>query len=748
LQVSNDLREKHLPISSLYKTLSTAAFIRNHLLHFDNILGTEDNSKKKFGPLYRQYCDLVDALSRQAIEYHTMLLSTAILQDAESHDWLNSKEFYEGERCSLSIQMWNNYMQGLRHDLWNLCPPKLAQSILSHVLQETLVIFTNRYSQAKPSYKRTKQFQQDVTMILLVVSDFLYPACSSVASYLDASMANQTMYNLHNMCNTLVASMAVVTSPIDLLYKVFKKGFVKKRTKGDEEPIQGYPTQWLSWIQPQLFPRGKTMIVNLQTTTAVYLQLRILAAQPECNWALLLHSLLMKDYTLAILLLTQTAEILNVPPGPDLPEADHLTMQEEGMLIFQAFTDILVQCGDFPAALTRVLIPVIDRTETWLLFDNKTILGKTHPIPPWIQALFNCMDSFIIRILDPAVRVLLEKEQETPVVSNLISNDENLPCGCIATSKPEENPAPPSKDVLGEALYSLLTQLVEDVYTLPTPICVLFKALNDKMDELTMKTPHNSAGLKLLATGIRLAVCDFDYIEGLVGSKLPESMKDNLKLLGECSYHILTASSYGKGSGTPRIAGLFMKANRNWLLEQVEILTDHFSNEIFALSDDPPFKGATTEFLEHLLIATSSLILHTEAGPTSLRKVYNFVMNNDEWTLAQLDIPPLISPSDSSLEAGRLEFTLSMEARANKDFNPLSSYQHIGKCKIDHGFISNWPYDWLSLLQADLGLTDINFRTLLYHRHEFQDAAFLEESEMKPVQTLKSRFDIEHVDLV
>lgn len=69
----------------------------------------------------------------------------------------------------------------------------------------------------------------------------------------------------------------------------------------------------------------------------------------------------MKDYTLAILLLTQVAEMLNVPPSPDLPETEHQAMQDAGMVVFQAFSNILVQCGEFPAALTRVLIPVVDR---------------------------------------------------------------------------------------------------------------------------------------------------------------------------------------------------------------------------------------------------------------------------------------------------------------------------------------------------------------------------------------------------
>ena len=36
--------------------------------------------------------------------------------------------------------------------------------------------------------------------------------------------------------------------------------------------------------------------------------------------------------------------------------------------------------------------------------------------------------------------------------------------------------------------------------------------------------------------------------------------------------------SVGRGSGTPRAASHFIKTNRNWLLEQVETITDHFSN--------------------------------------------------------------------------------------------------------------------------------------------------------------------------
>ena len=61
--------------------------------------------------------------------------------------------------------------------------------------------------------------------------------------------------------------------------------------------------------------------------------------------------------------------------------------------------------------------------------------------------------------------------------------------------------------------------------------------------------------------------------------------------------------------------------------------------------------------------------------------------------------------------------------------------------------IGEYEFDWLRLLQSDLGLTETNFRTLLYHRHEMQDGAFLEEMEKKPVQVLKGKFELDPVDL-
>ena len=96
---------------------------------------------------------------------------------------------------------------------------------------------------------------------------------------------------------------------------------------------------------------------ELKTNAALYLQVKLLAAQPEVNWPLLLHSLLMKEYALPIMLLSQAAQEACQPPD-DSPDQDR---PSQGVVVFHAFIDVLIQVVDFPVALTSVLIPVIER---------------------------------------------------------------------------------------------------------------------------------------------------------------------------------------------------------------------------------------------------------------------------------------------------------------------------------------------------------------------------------------------------
>ena len=52
------------------------------------------------------------------------------------------------------------------------------------------------------------------------------------------------------------------------------------------------------------------------------------------------------------------------------------------------------------------------------------------------------------------------------------------------------------KDVIGEALYSVVMQLIEDISAIPTPLSMFFRAAQDRVYEKPIRSPHNSVALK------------------------------------------------------------------------------------------------------------------------------------------------------------------------------------------------------------------------------------------------------------
>jgi hypothetical protein len=182
-------------------------------------------------------------------------------------------------------------------------------------------------------------------------------------------------------------------------------------------------------------------------------------------------------------------------------------------------------------------------------------------------------------------------------------------------------------------------------------------------------------------------------------------------------------------------------------MEQIETITDHFGNDAFELPETHPLDDCTIEYIENLLITVSAGILSKPEGEQAMHKVNNLVINNLQWILQQLDIPPLLMKDDSPHKSDSL-FHINVKPPAVTKFNPLEAFNRIGDGQFDHDAIGNWSWDWHKLLQADLGLTESGFRCLLYHRHEMQEGAFLEEIEMKPVRVLRTKFDLDPADLV
>ena len=62
-------------------------------------------------------------------------------------------------------------------------------------------------------------FRLDVVSILLCTSELLVPTCSNISRYVDVTDAQTPHYSIHNHCTSLLAALAVVASPLDVIYK-------------------------------------------------------------------------------------------------------------------------------------------------------------------------------------------------------------------------------------------------------------------------------------------------------------------------------------------------------------------------------------------------------------------------------------------------------------------------------------------------------------------------------------------------
>ncbi|KAJ8775699.1 hypothetical protein J1605_016247 [Eschrichtius robustus] len=207
------------PLKNLHMLLSTAVYVFQRFMQYDNLM--KENTKK---PIFlvpvQRYQEFINTLQFQVTDYCVRVCATSILQDAESHHWDDYKAFYEGERCSFSLQMWHYFFWALHHDLWTILPPKLAQEILAEVLEKSLGLLASRYARAHPSYKRTPQIRLDVTTILICTENMLWSVCTSVQKLLNPhEYVDDKIFKIHTHCNNLFTTLVILTSPLTELYQ-------------------------------------------------------------------------------------------------------------------------------------------------------------------------------------------------------------------------------------------------------------------------------------------------------------------------------------------------------------------------------------------------------------------------------------------------------------------------------------------------------------------------------------------------
>eukprot|EP00090_Calanus_glacialis_P018524 TRINITY_DN28750_c0_g1_i1.p1 TRINITY_DN28750_c0_g1~~TRINITY_DN28750_c0_g1_i1.p1 ORF type:complete len:852 (+),score=156.49 TRINITY_DN28750_c0_g1_i1:642-3197(+) len=275
-------------IEKLAAVAGGLALIRNRLWHYNEVIVTKQGTKQ-FQSLYRETCDLIEAICEQMTLYYSNNLTTVVLQDSESQNWDNPKPFHEGERLSYCIQMWWFSMETNRQYLWSSLPPNMSQNIFLAVLNDCLSILTHRYSGISPTGARLDQYRTDILAILLSVVELLPCIAQNLPMLSAPTKDHPKLLSIHAKCELLLSIMVMVTAPANSISNIIVDNphsqtlpSIHKKKPSHLEPQK----TWQELICPALYTKKYSLTTP---ATQLYLLSKLIADHPQPQWALMVQ---------------------------------------------------------------------------------------------------------------------------------------------------------------------------------------------------------------------------------------------------------------------------------------------------------------------------------------------------------------------------------------------------------------------------------------------------------------------------
>nr|XP_041567194.1 uncharacterized protein KIAA0825 homolog isoform X3 [Taeniopygia guttata] len=648
------------PLQDLCGALSTAIYVFQHFTMYSNLM--RETSKKTLFLVPIQKCQkFINILQFQVTNYCIRVCATSILQDAESHCWDDYKAFYEGERCSFSVQMWHYFCRALHHDLWTILPPRTAQEILTDVLEQSLDILSSRYCQVCPSYKRTPQIRIDIAAILMSTEDMIWSICSSVQEFLNPHKdRNLKIYKIHSHCNSLISVLAILTSPLKNLYETFLDNSGEHLPQ-DFSEVFYHPLHWLFCIPSSCFFFLKTPSAREMAAQGL---LKLLLSQPYCNLNLLLETLLHHDCLLVKILLRSSSN-------------QALNCDEQGSLLGQE--------------------------------NNKN--------PTLIETIFTVLS--YCTLSPKSLGIAFESYMERELLWNCLYNMTGF------------------TRLAAQAVSIVISKLPTVIACLPPPIKYFFFLAERKMS-------RNFAELKkagLLVWNLIVIICrifeDGNTAEFLTGATLDRWSKEKLSLVRVCLESIMGKQKSGPKQVTQKIIQSIEQQRPNWIESQL-LKARKLSIDCASVT----VKGATLEeggialgFTEHNINMMVLDICHKPGGSEYLRQIYHIIRLNEEYLKEQLSCE---NSSEDGVTSSQCQPLMLKGREEQPVFNPFQVYRQSYAKVFNQSAITEWNWDWSSLLPGYLGLNQMAFRVLLTHRWEMKEDADLEDEENTMVEHLKN----------
>ncbi|KAK7067489.1 hypothetical protein SK128_019470, partial [Halocaridina rubra] len=145
----------------------------------------------------------------------------------------------------------------------------------------------------EPSDVRMLQFSADVVAILTIIAATLPSLIATPCMFFSVRMHESVALPIHRRAELLLKIASLKCAPIENLARIFHKGFdnAVKRTGYPEctTKIDSTPN-WLTFLNPVLFPRGKSSLRYVGDNAAVYLTMLTVASRPQPQFPLIIRA--------------------------------------------------------------------------------------------------------------------------------------------------------------------------------------------------------------------------------------------------------------------------------------------------------------------------------------------------------------------------------------------------------------------------------------------------------------------------
>ncbi|XP_043920398.1 uncharacterized protein KIAA0825 homolog [Protopterus annectens] len=711
---SNEIPSK-APVQNLYAILSTAIHVLQFLNHCEASM-KEISKKPLFLVPVQRYQEFINRLRFQVTDYCLRVCTTVILQDAECHHWDDTKSFYEGERCSFSIQMWHYYSCALRHDLWSVLPPKLAQNILAEVISESLAFLTYRYCQAQPSCGRVPQMRADITAILLYTESLLWSVCSSPHTLLQPNEdTGRCIFMIHSHCNSLLTALAIVTSPLTNLYQIFQNN-LQEVNASPLKCANLHLVDWLYKIKPELFQDNSTRSPSVELAALGHLKL--LLSQPCCNWNLLLQTMLHHDCFILRILLANTG--LDDQKNTNEKGSTEGPPTKPASLIKAVFM-ILSNCNLAPKALGDVLACYMDKHRLWDALYNLSDVRESE------LEILRCLHFVLTNSVKNTIEQVISLVCGWQKVDNHGSYfcKQTVPESLLKKIPKEWNYTPgefkrkesgkSSTRLLAQAVSFVISHLPTVVASIPFPIKYLFYLAEQRLTEKAGMSQRWILVWNLIMI-LSKVIEDGNAAESLTGQTLDSWSKDKLSLLSKCLQSLIGQEA---GSSAPVIEKVIQSIENqrgNWIEDHLQKARKLISEGAFMSEKSSAFQeeGSTVELTEQKIAMMVLDICHKPGGGEYLRQIYHIIQLNEDFLKECL---PYENVSEKvAFFTCPLNLILPDTEEKTAAFNPLVVFSHCGDACLEQSAITEWNWDWSYLLPSCWGLSQTTFRTLLANR--------------------------------